>query len=153
MNPYNTDSICQQHLFRCQLPFMVTRYSVGWHDSCQSDQRQRESGGTFGLKPWGDFFENQASKIGDRARGAAWGAGCPPRPSRVAGHYRALFFAGRFFGLAWQLLWNCEGSCHASPKKRYAKNQSALMPRHACWVLEQPAPHAAPLALSPIFDA
>jgi hypothetical protein len=39
-------------------------------------------------------------------------------------------------------------NCHASPKKRYAKNQSALSHRHTRWVLEQPAPHAAALVRS-----
>jgi hypothetical protein len=153
MNLNNTDTERKQIRKRRQGQKMGTSIFRDWHETCQSGARQRGSDGATVEQKAQENFKRFYLANGERTRAAAWGAGCSPRRSRLAVAYRALFFAGRFFGVAWQLLIICKCNCHATPKKRYAKNQSALMPRHACWVLEQPAPHAAPLALSPIFDA
>jgi hypothetical protein len=41
-------------------------------------------------------------------------AGHSPRRSRFAATYHALFFTGRFFQVAWQLLIICKDNCNAT---------------------------------------
>jgi hypothetical protein len=57
------------------------------------------------------------------------GAGCSPRLSRLSATSHDLFFTGRFFGVAWQLLIICKNNRNATPKKRYVKNQTAIRGR------------------------
>jgi len=84
MNLNNTDTERKQIRFKRQGQKMGTRNSRGWHESCQSEARQRASDGATPEQRGAKIFESFYFANVERTRAAAWGAGCSPRRSRLA---------------------------------------------------------------------